>query len=234
MRSALAFLTVLGGWRPPDRKAVLWFPAVGAAVGAGVGGAWWGGWWLWRAPAAAVAAVAADAALTGMIHLDGLVDSADGLLPHLSRQRRLQAMADPATGAFGVTVGGLALLARWAALDTLRPSVLLVASIWCASRTWMAVTMGAVPYARAGGGLGDAFAGARVVPVAAIGTAMAMAMAVAWHPLRGVVALLAGTVAAAGVVALAYRRLGGFTGDVLGAGAVVGETVALLAAAARR
>jgi adenosylcobinamide-GDP ribazoletransferase len=48
-----------------------------------------------------------------------------------------------------------------------------------------------------------------------------------------VVAALAGAIGAAGVVALSRRRLGGFTGDVLGAAGVIGETAGLLVAAAK-
>ena len=41
MRSALGFLTVVGGAAPPDRRAPAWFGPVGAALGLAVGGAWW-------------------------------------------------------------------------------------------------------------------------------------------------------------------------------------------------
>ena len=51
---------------------------------------------------AALIAVGVDALLTGMLHLDGLADSGDGLVPPLPRARRLAVMADPAVGAFGL------------------------------------------------------------------------------------------------------------------------------------
>src|ERR687898_796490 len=104
MRSALGFLTVVAGAAPPDRRAPAWFGPVGAVLGLAVGGEWWGGGELWPPLIAAVLAVAVDAALTGMLHLDGLADSADGLLPPLDRGRRLAVMAAPDVGAFGVTV----------------------------------------------------------------------------------------------------------------------------------
>jgi adenosylcobinamide-GDP ribazoletransferase len=62
---------------------------------------------------------------------------------------------------------------------------------------------------------------------------LAVALAAAWRPAVGPAAVAAGTVAAAGVVWVAWRRVGGFTGDVLGAAGLVGETVGLLAAVAR-
>ena len=62
-----------------------------------------------------------------MLHFDGLVDSADGLLPPLDRGRRLAVMADPDVGAFGVAAGAAVLSAALGGLAALRPGVLLVA-----------------------------------------------------------------------------------------------------------
>ncbi|MBA3654253.1 MAG: adenosylcobinamide-GDP ribazoletransferase, partial [Actinobacteria bacterium] len=139
MRRALAFLTPLGGAAPPDARTLSWFPIAGALIGAAVGGVWWAGAQIWPAALAAAVAVTADLALTGLLHFDGLVDSADGLLPHLSRDRRLEVMAEPTVGAFAVAVGTVALLLRVAAFAALSPNVMLVAAVWCASRTAMAV-----------------------------------------------------------------------------------------------
>ena len=83
MRRAVAFLTCLGGPAVPDARTLSWFPVVGAALGLVVGGAWWGAEQLWPPAVAAALVVALDLALTGLLHLDGLVDSADGLLPQV-------------------------------------------------------------------------------------------------------------------------------------------------------
>ena len=91
MRAALGFLTVVGGATPRDDRAPAWFGVVGALVGLAVGGAWWVAGELWPALLAAVIAVAVDAALTGFLHLDGLADSADGLLPPVDRAIRTAA-----------------------------------------------------------------------------------------------------------------------------------------------
>jgi adenosylcobinamide-GDP ribazoletransferase len=250
MRSALGFLTVVGGAAPPDRRAVHWFGPVGALVGLTVGGVWWASGELWTPLIAAVLAVAVDAALTGMLHLDGLADSADGLLPPLDRERRLDAMAAPDVGAFGVVAVAIVLLLRTAALASVAPEPLLVAGLWAAARAAMALTMAAVRYARAPGG-GAASGFAPVAPVgagdampsttvpAAVGPAVAAIAAGAVLASRAVgVAVGLGSVAAAllgfaAVVGLAQRRLGGYTGDVLGAAGVVAETVGLLAVAAQ-
>jgi len=160
-RQAVAFLTPFGGPAVPGPEALVWFPAVGAGIGLVLGGVWWAADRAFPAAVAAVIVVGADLAVTGMLHFDGLVDAADGLLPHLTRERRLAVMAAPDVGAFGVAVGGLALLARWAALATVRPAVWLLVALWCLSRSAMAVTVRTQPYARQEGGLASAFMASR-------------------------------------------------------------------------
>ena len=235
MRSALGFLTVVGGAAMPDRRAPAWFGPVGAALGLAVGGAWWVAGELWPPLVAAVLALAVDAALTGMLHYDGLADSADGLLPPLERWRRLEVMASPEIGAFGAMALALTVLARVAALGAVEPDPLLVAGLCAASRAAMAVALAWMPYARAGGGAASGFrAGSPAPALAALGVGC---IAVAWSFDGG---WGAGALVAAGglagfgaVVTLAWRRLGGYTGDVLGAAGLVAETVGLLVAAAR-
>ncbi len=232
MRQAVAFLTPLGGPRAPSRDALRWFPAIGAGLGLALGGIWWSAGQLWPAPVAAALVVAADVALTGMLHVDGLMDSADGLLPPLSRDRRLEVMAAPDVGAFGMATGVVVVLLRWAALAWTTPDPLLLAALWCASRTAMVVTAGALPYVRPGG-LAAPFVGGRWVPTGVAGALAALALGVWWRPLGGPVTVAAAAVGAAAVAVLARRRIGGFTGDVLGAGGMAAETLGLVAAAAR-
>lgn len=239
MRQALGFLTPFGGARTPTSRTFAWFPAVGALLGGVLGAVWWGADRLWPRPVAAAIVVAADLAVTGMLHMDGLVDAADGLLPHLDRARRLEVMGTPDAGAFGICVAGAVLLLRWVALASLAPSALLLAGTWCVSRTSMAVVAMVVPYARAGsgGGLASAFLpeGGRGAPVAigGFGLLLGGGLIVAWKAGPGAAVLAAAVVAVAAVTGLARRRVGGFTGDVLGAAGVVAETVGLVVAAAR-
>ena len=232
MRAAMAFLTPLGRPTTPTPGSFGWFPLVGAALGLVLGGAWWLASSLWPPVLAAAVVVALDLALTGMLHLDGLADSADGLLAHgIERGRRLAVMAEPGVGAFAVAVIVVALLLRTATLAALAPSPLLLAALWSTSRTAMAVVAGTLAYARPAG-LASSFLGAPVAPVAIGGAALALALA-AGDGLAAMGAVLAAGLGAAGVAALARRRLGGFTGDVLGAAGVVAETTGLLVAAAR-
>jgi adenosylcobinamide-GDP ribazoletransferase len=240
MRRAMAFLTPLGGARAarePSVASVAWFPVVGAVVGLAVGVVWWAAARVWPPGVAAALAVAADLALTGLLHVDGLVDAADGLLPPMDRQRRLEVMADPAAGSFGVATAVVVILLRWAALAARSPSVGLTAGIWCASRTSMAVALRALPYARSEG-LATAMrrggaAAAGTSRLGALGMALAGGLAATAGLASGLAAVAAVGGAAAAVLWFAVRRLGGFTGDVLGAAGVIGETAGLLVAAAR-
>jgi adenosylcobinamide-GDP ribazoletransferase len=85
----------LGRSATPTPRALRWFPVVGIASVRGRADR--GGWATncSRRWCAAALAIGVDLALTGMLHFDGLVDSADGLLPHLSRERRLEVMRTP-------------------------------------------------------------------------------------------------------------------------------------------
>ncbi|MGD0254398.1 MAG: adenosylcobinamide-GDP ribazoletransferase [Acidimicrobiales bacterium] len=245
MRRALAFLTPFGGAVTPSPAALAWFPPVGAVIGLGVGGIWWLAGRAWPAAAAAAVALAADVALTGYLHLDGLADAADGLCPPLEPDRRLAVMADPSVGAFGVVTVGVILLLRFGALASTRATPLVIGALWCGSRTAMAVIARTLPYARPGG-LADAFVGTQgaadetgrvaqrspVVP-ALVGLALAVCLAFAGRRAHGLAALAAEAVAVGAVVLLARRRIGGFTGDVLGAAGIIGETAGLLVLAAK-
>jgi len=232
-RPALAFLTSIGGARDPEPRMMAWFPIVGAAVGGAVGASWWLADRIWPRAVAAAIAISVDLVVTGLLHADGLVDAADGLLPHLSRERRLAVMREPAVGAYGIAVCAAVLLLRFTALAAIRVDPLLLVAIWCASRTAMAVAAESVPYARADDGLATAMLGGAWAPIAAYGVGAALAAGAVASGWSGVAAVTACVAAAAAVVALGRHQLGGYTGDVLGAAGLVGETVALLVAAAK-
>ena len=89
----------------PAGRATAYFPLVGALLGlilAGAGQLFQG---LLPEGVAAALLLALWAGLTGLLHLDGLMDSCDGLLPPAEPARRLEIMKDSRVGAFGV-IGG--------------------------------------------------------------------------------------------------------------------------------
>jgi adenosylcobinamide-GDP ribazoletransferase len=257
MRKAIAFLTPFGAASTPSPGTLDWFPVVGAVIGLAVGGVWWLSGRAWPPGAAAGVVLVADIVLTGYLHLDGLADTADGLLPPMARPRRLEVMSDPAVGAFGAATLLVVVVVRFGALASTVAAPLVVGALWCGSRTAMAVAARTMDYARPGGlatafvdpafvdpsfvdpssgpstvpGSGGRPAGA-VVP-GAIGVVVAVSLAAAGRGWHGVAALGGEVVAITAVFAFAKRRIGGFTGDVLGAAGVVGETVGLLVLAAK-
>ena len=219
---------------------------VGAAIGLAVGGVWWLAARAWAPAVAAAVAVACDMALTGYLHFDGLADTADGLLPPLPRARRLEVMSDPAVGAFGAVTLVIVLVLRFAALASTPAAPLVIGALWCGSRTAMAVITRTVAYANPGG-MATAFLTDDATPTAtpaqngprtalvpgAIGLVLVLVLALFGKGGHAVAAVGAEVAGIGAVVVLAQRRIGGFTGDVLGAAGVVGETLGLLMLAAR-
>lgn len=211
------------------------FPLVGAALGTLVGGAA-----LLLAhglPAllAAALAVALEAALTGALHLDGLADSFDGLAGR-GTERALAIMRDHAVGAYGACALVCDLLVKVVALTHLAGSADLpvVVAVYVLSRAAVLPLAAALPYARPGGGVGALLAGRLGWTGAVAGGIVACAGAGA---LAGVGALALIAAAAAVVVAVglaARRRLGGVTGDVLGAAIELAATAGLVVAVALR
>lgn len=231
MLSALAFLSVVGRSSAPTDRTFRWFPVAGAFIGAVVGLVWWGAQEVWTVPVAAALAITADLVITGLLHVDGLADSVDGLLPHLDRERRLEVMRLPDVGAFALGVVPCVLLLRWVSVASGGISPWSVVAIWSISRTLVASVPSFLPYARSGG-LATPFLGTpnRWVLLALL---PATAVLVAAQGAVGGAAAIVCIAATVAVVAVAHRRLGGFTGDVLGASIVLSETAALLALAVR-
>jgi len=232
MRAAVTLLTVFGRSTAPTRDAWVWFPVVGAAIGALVGGAWWLADEAFPPLLAGALVVMVDLAVTGMLHADGLADTADGLLCHSEPSERLRIMRTADVGAFGVTVVGAVLVLEVAALASQPVSVVLLVAIWCATRTTVVAAAAFMRYVREEGlatlMLTRAVPSWPLLVLLPAGLVAGLAEGV-----RGLAAVAAVVVAALAVFALARRRIGGFTGDVLGAAIVLGQTAGLVVAAAR-
>jgi adenosylcobinamide-GDP ribazoletransferase len=238
--AAVAFLTRVPvgrsaalGERDIARGAVF-FPLVGAAIGAVTGLVVVGLADVLPPLLAAGIGVAFEAALTGAIHLDALADFADGL-GGSSKEHALTIMRDPRIGSFGVTALVLDLVLRAGALAALVGETGLVAALaasFALGRAAPLILGAALPYARPEGGSGRLFTEGLGNRLRAIGVVSALVLAVAFVGLRGLTLGGATALAILLVGVVAWRRLGGVTGDVLGAGIELATTGALLAAAA--
>lgn len=239
--AAIAFLTRIPVGRavalgPVDvaRGAAL-FPLVGAGIGALVGSVLVGLDARLGLLLAAALVVALEALLTGAIHLDAVADCADALGAR-TRERALEIMRDSTIGAFGATALLLDLLVKTAALAAVAEgpdAVLAATAAFALGRSAPVALAWALPYANPAGGSGVALTEAGAI-VRAAGVVLGLGVAVAALGVRGL-ALVGAAVLAAGVVGLvARRRVGGVTGDVLGAATELATTAALVAAAATR
>lgn len=183
--------------------------------------------------AAAGLGVAAGLAMTGALHEDGLADLADGFGGGAGRTRKLKILRDPRLGSYGALALGLSLLLRASALAALDGGAALAVlpAVHALSRAGLPALMVALAPARSGGLGADAGRPARRVAFAAAGVAGLAALVLLGFSMTLVLALVAGA-AVAGIGLLARQQIGGYTGDVLGAGQQAAEIAGLLALAA--
>jgi adenosylcobinamide-GDP ribazoletransferase len=211
-------------------EAVWGYPIAGAAVGAIGGAVYWIAHSLSCPPAlAATCALVALILATGALHEDGLADCADGLAGD-TKDRSLSIMRDHEIGTYGVIALMLSLAMRATAIAIIaEPRAVMAALIAAdaASRLSAVLIMAALPPARSDGM--SASVGSPTAGLAAI--ALGVTFVIAWLLLPFGVALL--LILSAGVSAIvlgrvALTRLGGQTGDVLGASSQICECLALI------
>jgi adenosylcobinamide-GDP ribazoletransferase len=216
---------------PVEPAACVWaYPIVGGAVGA-IGGA---AYWLTRSVAmppalAAIWALAAMIAVTGAFHEDGLADTADGFGGGATREKKLEIMRDSRIGTFGVLALALSLAIRVAAMVAIADRACIAAALVLAACLGRGATVGILmmlsPARRDGLGVS---VGRPTTPRAA--AALAVCTATAFLLLPASTASLALLLAGAACVAmtlLARAQIGGYSGDVLGAGEQVTECMVL-------
>jgi adenosylcobinamide-GDP ribazoletransferase len=243
LRLAVTLLTALplpggAGASPPDRRtaaaAMYWAPVVGLVLGAAAAGVLLACGAGHSGPLlAAVLAIGVLAALSRGLHLDGLADLADGLGSRKPAAQALEIMKRSDIGPFGVVTVVLTLLVQVAALaraDEIGRGPIAITAAAVASRLSLTVACRRhVPSARPDG-LGALVAGT-VRPAAAaalVAVALAGAAVIGW-PYAAAIGI--GLAVSLALTELCRRRLGGITGDVLGALAEITAAACLLATA---
>ena len=234
--TALAFLTRIPVGRSASVEAdgvarsAGWFPLIGVLLGATYVAA--AAILKPHLPAAAVAIllVAMDALLTGALHFDGLADTADGFGGGRDRDDILRIMRDHAIGSYGGVALAILVVLKVAAMSALlgvpntRDWVVAIIATPTLGRWSILLLTAALPYARetaspaTGMGKGSLVWGTLITVAQLVATMSARAWIAA-----GVVAMVT-----AGFGAYDRKKIGGITGDILGANLQICECAALL------
>ena len=214
----------------PAAAAAWAYPLVGLIIGTVTALSLMLGLWLDLPPGAAAAlALLLSIVATGAMHEDGLADCADGFWGGWDVERRLSIMKDSQIGTYGVIALCLSLLLRWLCLSAMAQADGLWMGLICAamiSRSAMVAIMQRLPNARAQGLSHATGTPSRAIAVLALGLGGLSAF-FAPHSSALMLLVVAGIVTfAAGWTA--KRKIGGQTGDVLGATQQVVETAVLL------
>ena len=225
---ATGFYPLVGAAIGTTQVAVLWVAVILLPEHTNAGGAS-------RLPSTvlAVCLVALAVWISGALHIDGLADTVDGFGGGRSRDEVLAIMRDPRVGAYGAIVIALLLLLKVACLEALierRAAMVPLLAAPIAAR-WAMAALGAwLPYARTDGGLGAVAGGDGRRRGLAVATATAVLLLAA---VAGALAVVFGAITVGMTVAAGFvcrRRIGGFTGDTLGATGELTEAAVWLTA----
>ena len=180
----------------------------------------------------AIFIVLASALLTRGIHLDGLADFADGFWGSMQREKVLKIMKDSCIGTYGTIALIIILLTKWVCIINLLKNH---AGIWIVaamviSRTIQVNLASLYPYARQTDGTGAPFIKnarpfhAKIATITATVILMILLKSV-WIP---IITIATGWIISILLGAWSKRRIGGVTGDIIGAGSELTETAILI------
>jgi adenosylcobinamide-GDP ribazoletransferase len=208
-------------------RSVAWFPFVGLALGAALYGVNYSAGLIFPDAVSAALTLCAWVIFTRAFHLDGFMDSCDGLFGGFTLERRLEIMKDSRVGVFGVAGGVLILLIQYASLGSslhILPAIVLAATLgrWVSS-----FMIHFLPYAREDG-LGSQMK--RNVGLKEVLLSTLIAGVISWFMFSwiGLALMLASMIFTFLVALYVMRLLPGLTGDIYGAMTVMVETLVLL------
>jgi adenosylcobinamide-GDP ribazoletransferase len=220
--AALQLLTVIPVKRGFTDRQLRWttayFPVVGALIGLVLAGLDYVLGLVLPPSVVSVLLIVSLVVVTGALHLDGLIDTCDGLAAHRSPEERRQVMHDSRTGGFGVVGAVLLLLVKYVLLSNVpEDSIMLTLILMPAVSRWAMVhAIFTHPYANPSG-LGKSFKQATGWPQFLLATVITLALAGGLFRLAGLA--IVGGVWILVIVVAAYlrRKLAGLTGDTYGA-----------------
>lgn len=231
----MTFLTRVPFPGPLDQTdfgaATVYFPLIGAFVGAFGGGVFWLASMLWPTPVALVLSLTATVLVTGALHEDALADAADGFGGGSTPERVLEIMKDSRIGSYGAVALVLAILLKLASLASLTRSDVVFALIaghtlarW--SSVWLLARYEYV------GTKGAAFSGGVTASRLIIATIVALGICALALQRRALIPVLVSVVVTVLAGVFFKRRIGGVTGDCLGAANQLVELAVYLTLAA--
>lgn len=211
-------------------RSSIFFPLVGLILGSLLWALFLGAELIFPGPVVAALLVLAMVLLTGGIHLDGFMDTMDGVFSGRPRERKLEIMRDSRVGAFGAVALVCLLLLKFSLLLGLAsqwlPVAVLVAAV--VSRWGMVYAIALFPYVRTQG-LGRLYADHTGRKQLAVATVMAAALVFLVAGVGGLVLLGLGALVTHIIAAALAKELGGLTGDTYGAINEILEVAVLLA-----
>jgi len=233
--AALRFLTIipLPGRREasPEElgRSIVYFPLVGVIIGLILVGLNWLLGLLLPSALISVLLVVSLVAISGALHLDGLVDTCDGLAGGKTVEERWRVMDDSRAGGFGIIGVCCLLLVKYVALNNVPASWLMQTLVLMPllSRWAMVYALFAYPYAKPSG-LGKVFKQGASRLRFIVATLIALVAAVILAQLAGFVIMLAIWVIALAVATYLKGKFGGLTGDTYGAINEVAEVCVLI------
>ncbi len=235
---AISFLTVIPAYgnRLADDKemagSLAFYPLVGFIIGALLAAVAYLCHWLSLGMGGTALVIVFWIILTGGLHMDGLMDTADGMFSGKERERKLEIMRDSRVGAMGAIALAALLILKLSFLSTLDyPELLWVLMISPAfGRCMMIISIYCFPYARSGPGLGKSFAEQASWVHILIAAATLLLGTFLLVGSNGLIILGLAALPLALIVTWLARQLGGLTGDTYGAICELSETLILIAA----
>ena len=220
-------------------RSTVFFPLVGAIIGTFQTGALFifgdaANGSVLKSVLIAVLLVVVNVFTTGALHLDGLADMADGFGGGRGKERTLEIMRDSLIGSYGATALILLLILKVCAVAALIENQTALRFLILAPvlGRWATVPLGKfMPYARKSGGLGNAvtdFVGWTEIVGATVMTAILLFALIDWQ--TGVKIWLVVIALTIFIARLCLKKIGGVTGDTLGANTEICETAVLFAA----
>jgi adenosylcobinamide-GDP ribazoletransferase len=233
--TALQFLTILPAGSKGDvsekdlSSSIAWFPAVGLIIGVLLALSYFALSYLFPLPVVCAFVLVLSVVITGGLHIDGFIDTVDGIASRADRKRMLEIMREGRPGALGLAAAILLFLSKLSLLLSLPKGTVEVSLVVMSvlSRSSFVAAGLFYPYARDGEGLGKKFLGRAVSRDTVIASLTFIAVIVFVFRLKTLILLAVVSAVFFAFNAYFMKKLGGLTGDTMGAVGEVMEVIAL-------